>query len=441
MSIAADNGQLRRRFWRLTGINILSNLTVPLASLVDTAMLGHLGDIRFLAGVGLASIIFEYVYWSFGFLRMATTGLTAQAHGSGDRAELNRILVRGLLTALVLAAAVLLLQRLLENAGFGLLSGAPEVEAEGRRYFRARILGAPATLANFVLLGWLLVRERSHSVLVMTLAANVTNIALDYVFIMRMGMAAYGAGLATAASQYTMLAVAIALILPKLRGSGEWRVGLSGLFDGDKIRELFALNLDILIRTVALVSAFAIFLNFSAVMGTVLLAANTVLARIQALAAYLIDGAAFATETLAGKLLGSRDRSGLRRLRLMALSGGVALSLPIIVPMLLFPATILGILTNHGPTLAAGVRYSVWLAPALVFGALAYIYDGLFLGLTRGRTLRNAMLFSTLVVFLPIAGYALHSKSNHLLWLAMVAFMIARTLAFFLADRFLRDPS
>ncbi|MCP4203627.1 MAG: MATE family efflux transporter [bacterium] len=437
MGKAKETGRLRLRFWRLTGINILSNLTVPLASLVDTAMLGHLADIRFLAGVGLASIIFEYVYWSFGFLRMGTTGLTAQAHGSEDRDELHQILVRGLLTALVLAAAVLLLQRLLENAGFGLLSGAPEVESEGRRYFRARILGAPATLANFVLLGWFLGRERSHFVLTMTLAANLTNIALDYVFIMRMGMAAYGAGLATAASQYVMLGVAVALLFPELL---HFRVGFSKLFEAHKVRELFALNRDILIRTIALVSAFAIFLNFSAILGTVVLAANTVLARIQTLAAYLIDGAAFATETLAGKLLGSRDRAGLTRLRWLALSGGVALSLPVIVPMLLAPAGILGILTSHGPTLAAGGRYSVWLAPTLVFGALAYIYDGLFLGLTRGRTLRNAMLFSTLIVFVPIALYALQHRSNDLLWLAMVAFMIARTLSLALADRLLREP-
>jgi len=436
MSTVDESIQLKNRFWRLTAINILSNLTVPLASLVDTAMLGHLADIRFLAGVGLAAILFEYVYWSFGFLRMATTGLTAQAQGSGDRAEVNRILVRGLLTALVLATVVLLLQRLLENAGFGILAGAQDVEAEGRLYFRARILGAPATLANFVLLGWFLGRERSHYVLAMTLVANVTNIALDYVFIMRMGLAAYGAGLATAISQYAMLALAVALLVPELR---YLRLGLSGLFEANKIKELFALNRDILIRTIALVSAFAIFLNFSAILGTAVLAANTILVRIQTLAAYLIDGAAFATETLAGKLQGSPNRSGLRRLRRVAFSSGVLLSLPVILPMLIFPETFLGILTNHGPTLAAAQRYSPWLAPAIVIGAFAYIYDGLFLGLTRGRTLRNAMVFSTLAVFVPLAAYALHRQSNHLLWLAMVAFMTARTLTFFAADRSLPE--
>ncbi|MFQ5526310.1 MAG: MATE family efflux transporter [Thermoanaerobaculia bacterium] len=435
---AARLTDLRHRFWRLAGINILSNLTVPLASLVDTAMLGHLEDIRFLAGVGLAAILFEYVYWSFGFLRMSTTGLTAQAHGAGDRRELESVLLRGLVTALAFAALVLLLQRLLEGAGFSLLSGAPEVEMEGRLYFRARILGAPATLANFVFLGWYLGRERSDHVLVMTLVGNLANIALDYVFIMRMGLAAYGAGLATALSQYAMLAVAVVLLLPEIP---RFRVDLRGLLDLRKLRDLLALNRDILIRTVALVSAFAIFLNFSAILGTVILAANTVLARIQALAAYMIDGAAFATETLAGKLQGGADRPGLGRLRKMALKGGVALSLPVIVPMLLFPEPLLGVLTSHAPTLAVAARYSPWLTPALLFGALAYIYDGLFLGLTRGPALRNAMLFSTLVVFLPMSVWALYARSNHLLWLSMVGFMVARTLAFFLADRALEEPA
>lgn len=427
-----QTSRLRRRFWRLTGINILSNLTVPLASLVDTAMLGHLADIRFLAGAGLAAIIFEYVYWSFGFLRMGTTGLTAQAHGSGDRGELADILLRGLITALALAALVLVFQRFLEAAGFGLLSGAPEVEEAGRSYFRARLLGAPATLANFVFLGWFLGREQSGRVLAMTSVANLANVVLDYVFIVRMGLAAYGAGLATALSQYAMLGVAIVLLLPEL---GRLRIEPRRVFAPAKLRELFALNRDILIRTVALVSAFAVFLNSSAIFGTVVLAANTVLARIQALAAYMIDGAAFATETLAGKLHGSADRKGLQRLRVMAMTGGVALSLPVIVPMLLFPHALLGILTSHAPTLAETSRYAPWLAPALLFGALAYIYDGLFLGLTRGPALRNAMIFSTLVVFLPISVWALRLRSNHLLWFAMVAFMIARTLAFFVADR------
>lgn len=267
----ARPGELRQRFARLTFLNIVSNITVPLASLVDTALLGHLEGIHFLAGVALAAVIFEYVYWSFGFLRMGTTGITAQA-----------------------------------------------------------------------------------------------------------------------------------------------------------LTRLFRLNRDILLRTVALISAFALFTNFSSLLSTVILAANAVLLRWVMLAAYLIDGAAFATESLAGILFGTGDRVALRRLQSLALRSGVAFALPFCVLALIRPTAPIRLLTSHPQTVETALQYIPWLAPVLLFGSLAYIYDGLFLGLTAGQALRNAMLLSTLGVFLPLAALALHFENNHLLWASLAAFMLAR---------------
>jgi MATE family multidrug resistance protein len=419
-----ETGDLRRRFARLTFLNIVANITVPLASLVDTALLGHLESIHFLAGVALASVIFEYVYWSFGFLRMGTTGTTAQAVGRGDSGEVHRTLYRYLLLAWLLAFLILLLQIPLRELGFLLLGGSPEVEAAGRAYFNARIWAAPATLSNFVFLGWFLGREESGAALVMTAVANLANVALDYLFIVQMDLAAYGAGLGTAISQYLMLLAALILFRTR-RGAIPWI--WSEVWQGRALKRLFRLNRDILLRTVALVSAFALFTNFSSLLGTVILAANAVLLRWVMLAAYLIDGAAFATESLAGILYGTGDRVGLKRLEGLALRIGVAFALPFCIFAILRPAAPIRLLTSHVPTVETALLYLPWLAPVLLFGSLAYIYDGLFLGLTAGRALRNAMLVSTFVVFLPLAIVALVIDSNHLLWASMAAFMLART--------------
>jgi len=418
-----DRDTLHARFARLTFINILSNVTVPLVGLVDTAMLGHLPDIRFLAGVALGTILFDYVYWSFGFLRMGTTGTTAQALGRGDRREVHLVLYRSLSMAMVIAVAILVLQWPLGELGFGLLSGETGVEAAGRDYFDARVWGAPATLCNFVLMGWFLGRAESRHVLVMTVAGNLGNIALNYVFIVRMGLAAYGAGLATSIAQFGMLAVGLGLF--RLQGGAErwvWREVL----DRSRMASLFRLNRDILIRTILLVSSFAVFINFSSLLGTVLLAANSILLRVFYLTAYLIDGVAFACESLAGIFYGQDDPASLRRLTRVAVASGLGFAALALGILLAAPRPLLGLLTSHEEVIAVCVTYAPWLIPTLLFGALAFIYDGIFLGLTRGRTLRNAMIFCTLAVFLPLAWIGVRLESNHVLWAAMALFMLAR---------------
>jgi len=434
--------ELTRRFWRLTALNVLTNLTVPLASLVDTALLGHLPDIRFLAGVSLASVLFEYVYWTFGFLRMGTTGTTAQAFGARQREEVYRVLYRSVLLAFGLGCLILMFRSPLRDLGFSLLSGSEATETAGRQYFDARILGAPAVLVNFGFLGWYLGREESRHALLMTVAAHATNVVLDYIFIVRLGLAARGAGLATAISQYVMLATGVVIFLrSRRRREGALSDRLIPAFDWREISapsalaRLFRLNLDILIRTVLLVSAFAVFLNFSALLGTIILAANTLLYRVQMLAAYFVDGAAFATESLAGIFQGAGDKRALLRLRRSALRIGLLLTLPFVVLVALVPAQTYGVLTSHSATLETAIAHTAWLVPALLLGSIAFIYDGYFLGLTRGRLLRNCMLVSSILVFLPLALFALRSQSNHLLWLAMTVFMAARAATLWWSDR------
>ena len=411
------------RYFRLAWINILSNVTVPLVGLVDTAMLGHLADIRFLAGVALGSILFDYIYWTFGFLRMGTTGTTAQAVGRREPEEVYLVLYRSVALAVLIAGAILVLQWPLREIGFLMLSGEPGVEQAGRAYFTARIWGAPATLCNFALIGWFLGREQSRHVLVMTVVANVANILFNYLFIMQMGLAAFGAGLATMIAQYAMLFTGVALFLVQ-SGRIPWR--MREILHREKLVALLLLNRDILVRTFCLITSFAIFANFSSILGTAVLAANSILLRLLLVASFLIDGAAFASESLAGVFVGAGDRAALRRLFRLSLLAGEGFAVLYLAVVFLRPRAMLGLLTSHGDVVELAMAFIPWLIPVLLFGALAYMYDGLFLGMTAGRQLRNSMLFSTLGVFLPVAFLSLVLGGTHLLWVGLLAFMVAR---------------
>ncbi|MBU91044.1 MAG: MATE family efflux transporter [Acidobacteria bacterium] len=423
---------LRQRYLRLAAINIMATVSVPLAGLVDTAILGHLEDIRFLAGVALGSIVFDYVYWTFGFLRMGTTGTTAQAMGGGNMKAVYLTLYRGLFLALSIGTALVVLQVPIRIGGFAVLSGAEGVEAAGVAYFNARVWGAPATLCSFVLIGWFLGREESGRVLLITVAANVSNILLDYVFVLGLGLAAFGAGLATMISQY--LAVAIGLFLFwKSRESRPWVWG--EILDRHGLTSLMRLNRDILFRTLGLITALSLFTNFSSVLGTTVLAANAILLRVQYLASYFIDGAAFATESLAGTFRGRGDPKGLLKLLRLSLVVGFACALGFAVLVVIAPGFLYPLLTSHQEVVEVATRFGYWLIPVLLFGSAAYIYDGFFLGLTEGRVLRNSMLFSTIVIFGSVAWVAVVRGDNHILWLSMTLWMASRAVTLSWASR------
>ncbi len=423
---------LRRRHLRLAVPIAISNLTVPVAGLVDAALLGHLDEIRHLAGVALASVLFDYLYWTFGFLRMATTGLTAQAVGRRDERAAYLVLARGLVLAIAIALLIVLLRGAIEAAGFALLAGDARVEASGRDYFRTRIFGAPATLANFALMGFFIGREQAGRALAMTVVGNGANIALDWLFIYQLGMAAGGAGLATALSQALMLGVGLAFLWrDRPRGLAIRR----GLLEREAFRKMLQLNRDILIRTLCLITAFALFVNLSALHGGVVLAANALLMKLLDVAAYGIDGLAFATESLAGILEGEGDRAGLEDLLRFSLVRAFLVALVFIAAVLVAGPWILAAMTSHREVVSTALGLLPWFCAALLFGAGAYIYDGYFIGLTRGPAMRNAMLASLCVGFAPAAWAAWALASLHLLWLALTLFMVARVATLAAAER------
>ena len=422
---------LPRRFARLAAVNAASNLTVPLAGLADTVMLGRLDDVRFLAGVVLAALIFDYLYFGCAFLRMGTTGLTAQAWGRGDAGEVSAHLCRALLLAIVVGGAALALQAPLGDAGFRLLAGSPEVEEAGRAYYDARIWGAPATLANLAFTGWFLGRGEAARALLVTAAANLGNVALNWWFILHLGWAAFGAGVATAAAQWLAAALGLALALGSGAAVPSWRAVL----DRDGLRRILALSGHLVVRTLLLITAFAAFTNASALFGAARLAANGVVLRVLSLASYLVDGAAFAGETLAGRALGAGDRRELRDVLLLTVAAALGCAAIFLVPVLAFPDAVYGLLVGHETVAAMAAESNLWLLPVLLFAALAYAFDGFFLGLTRGSLLARAMAVSLAVGFVPAAWAAVHFRDQNLLWLGMVGLMAARAGTLGLAAR------
>ena len=418
------------RFWRLALVNVISNLMVPLASLVDVAFLGHLTEIRHLAGVAIATVLFNYIYWTFGFLRMGTTGLTAQARGRGDDDVVILTLLRNSAIALAVGIIILLLQQPLREIGFTLLQAEPEVLEAGRAYFNALIWGAPFTLLNFVLLGWFLGQERGKQVLLISFVSKGVNIVLDYLFIVRLGQSSAGAGAATAISQVATLVVGLLLVYREFQSRGKQRsLGLiDRLWELSALKKIFILNQDILIRTLALVSTFAVFTNLSAVMGTEVLAGNTLLLQVVTLAAYFIDGIAFATESIAGNLQGQGAKAQLLPLLKLAGSASLIAGLSFAAVFSLFPQALFGLLTSHADVIAQINNYLWWLFPILGFGSIAYMLDGYFLGLTAGRILRQSTLIAAIVGFAPVAIAAWYWQMNHLLWLALALFMATRSI-------------
>lgn len=417
--------RFRSRFLRLAIVNILSSLMVPLAGLVDTAFLGHLTEIRHLAGVALATILFNYIYRPLNFLRMGTTGPTAQAEAAGDRNEVLLLLLRNGFIALVLGVLVLLLQYPLREIGFTILSATPEVKTSGLAYYDARIWDVLPTLLNFVLIGWFLGREQSSIVLVLSSIGNGANVILDYWFIVRWGWDSAGAGIATAASQYLMLLVGLTFLWWEI-SLREWVSVAGSIFDRKALKATFALNANIWIRSLAFLSVYAFFTDLSASLGTVTLATNTILLQVVVLAAYFIDGIAFATESLAGSFRGAGINQNL--ISLLKLAGGMGLSIGLAFGLVftLFPESLFGLLTNHTEIINQTTYYAVWLLPVLGFGSLAFILDGYFLGLAEGLTIRNSMIIAAIIGFMPLAIASWQLQQSQILWAAMSCFMAAR---------------
>lgn len=415
------------RFYRLSVVSVLSNMMVPLAGLVDTAFLGHLADIRHLAGVILGSILFDYLYRVLKFLRSSTNAITADAAG---REDTQAILLAGLRSgaiALAIGLAILALQYPLQKVGFALLSGAPDVEGAGAEYFGGRIWGAPAVLLNFVLIGWFLGREMNGMVFLIALVGNGANVILDYWMIVQWGWASWGAGLATAASQYLALAIGLVGMALSIHWS-DFPAACREFLDWGSLKETVALKANILIRFVVLISTYAIFTNLSSTLGTTTLAQNGLLLQIALLSQFTIQGVGMTTQTLTGNFKSKATTHQLGPLLIVAIVTTVPIALAFAAAAILFPDAVFGLLTNHTEINQDISTYVFWLLPLLEITAIAFMFEGLFIGLKQGTTLRNAVLTAFFAGFSPLAIAAWAWHNNHLLWLSLVAYVTTLTL-------------
>lgn len=414
------------RVLRIAGPIVLSNATVPLLGAVDTAVIGQLGDPASLGAVGIGAVILATLYWAFGFLRMSTSGLAAQAQGAGDMGERSAVLLRALIVGAGAGLALVVAQVALFAGAFWLAPASDAVEGLARDYLAIRIWGAPATIALYALTGWLVGLERTRAVLVLQLWQNGLNIGLDLWFVLGLGWGVEGVALATLIAEWTGLA--LALWLARDAFGPAFRTALARLGDRIAIRRMFSASRDIMGRTILLQLAFTTFVFLGARFGDVTLAANQVLMQFLEITAFALDGFAFAAEALVGQAVGARSAADTRAAGRITMQWGFGGAAALAVVFALAGPVIIDLMTTSPEVREAARSYLPWLVAAPLIGVAAWIYDGIFIGaLLTGEMLR-AMLVSVaiyvvaLVVLVPLAG-------NHGLWAALMVMNGARTLA------------
>jgi MATE family multidrug resistance protein len=402
---------------------MISNVSTPLLGIVDTGVVGQLPDPAYIGAVALGALVFNFVFWGFGFLRMGTTGLTAQALGADDAVEIRASLGRAVLIALAVGAALIALQWPIRELAFALIEGSPNVETLARDYYDLRIWAAPATLANYALLGWFIGLGQARVALVLQLVLNLTNMALDAWFVLGLDMGVKGVALGTLIAELVAAVSGLVIAARHLRSlGGRW--SYARLVEGSRMRRTIAVNGDIMIRSAALIVAFGWFMVQGARYGDVTLAANAVLMHFIAVAAFFLDGLAFAAEALVGKAVGAANRAGLSTAARMTTWWAAGVAVLASGFFAVAGPAIVDVLTVDEAVRATARVYLPWAAIAPLLGVWAFQLDGIFIGATHTAQMRNAMLVS-LAIFLA-AWWALTPFGNHGLWAALFVHYAAR---------------
>jgi len=402
---------------------VISNATVPLLGIVDTAVVGQLGDPVPIGAVGLGAIILSTVYWVFGFLRMGTVGLAAQAIGARDQNEVAALLSRVLMIGIGAGVVLILFQTPIFAAALWLAPASAEVEAMVGDYITIRIFSAPAAIALFGITGWLIAQERTVEVLILQLLQNSVNIALSAYLVLGLDLGVAGVATATFVAEWLGLALGLFFCRAAFVGPA-WR-DRARIFDPAKLRQMVLINTDILIRSLLLMSAITSFLFLAADFGDVTLAANQILIQFLYFTSYALDGFAFATEALVGQAVGARAVERLRRTVSVTSAWAAAVACLLSVVFWVFGGDIVDLMTTSAEVQVEARTFLFWLITVPLVASASFILDGIFIGATRTRDMRNMMAVSfagyvTLaVVLVPIWG-------NHGLWAALLGFFALR---------------
>jgi len=404
---------------------VISNATVPILGAVDTGVVGQLGLAAPIGAVGIGAIVLSGIYWIFGFLRMGTSGLVAQARGAGDLAEGNAVFVRGMIIGVSAGVAIFALQIPLFWGAFQIAPASVEVESLAHNYMSIRIWGAPATIALYAITGWLVAMERTKAILLLQLWMNGLNISLDLWFVLSLDMGVEGVAIATLIAEWTGLALGLWLCRNIFVG-GAWR-DWGRIFDRAKIRRMAGVSGDIMMRSMLLQASFMSFLFIGAKFGDVTLAANHILMMFIDITAYALDGFAFAAEALVGGAMGAKNRAAFRRAVILcsqwAMGGGVLLT----AAFLLFGPSIIDLMTTAPDVRIEAKAYLWWMVVFPVLGAPSWMFDGIFIGATRTRDMRVAMLQST-IVYAAVLLVLVPTMGNHGLWASFMIFDVVRAL-------------
>ena len=419
-----SNRSVHRQVLLLAIPMVLSNITVPLLGLVDAAVIGHLEHAWYLGGVALGGTVVSVTFWLLGFLRMSTTGLAAQAYGEQSPQKLALVLLQGLLMALAFALLFLILHRWIGDAIFSASSASEQVKQYGLQYFVIRAWSAPAALANFVLLGWLLATQNAKAPMWMVIITNLTNIALDILFVLGFGWKVEGAALASVIADYAGMSFGLLCV---------WRYWLRhqlpsplqlGVLVTQGLSRFVKLNRDIFLRSLCLQAAFSFMTFQGAAFGDQTVAANAVLMSFLMMISYGMDGFAYAMEAMVGKAIGAKSETQLKSALIGSFFWSALICLALTVMFAVWGSALITLITDINAVQQAANRYLPWLVAMPLTAMWCFLLDGIFIGATKGKEMRNSM-FVAMCSFFSVF-YLAQSLGNHALWMAMISFMAMR---------------
>ena len=419
------SNQLNHSILKLAIPNIISNITVPLLGLVDMMLMGHLDSVSYIGAIGLGGTIFSVMYSIFSFMRAGTTGFTAQAYGGNNHQEISYGFYRSMGIALIATVLVLSLQRPIEWIAMQLLNGSDEVLRYTSDYFRVRIWAAPAVLSLYTFNGWYIGMQNTTIPMVIAILTNVVNIGLSVLFVNVFDMGVAGVALGTVIAQYIGLLTAIIFMLAKYR---QYLIPIEKkiLLQADKLKRFFKVNTDFMIRSILLVLTIAFFTNQSAKLGDDILAVNMILMQFFYIFSYFTDGFAYAGEALVGRFTGAHDHENLKKTIKYLLLWGLGLSIPFTLLYWAFPETFIHLISDQ-PGIAEQARpYYIYMILIPVITFAAFLWDGIYIGATAAKEIRNTMIIASLIVFLPAWYFLMPIYGNHGLWIAFLLFMVAR---------------
>lgn len=413
-----------KKIFRLAFPNIISNITVPLLGMIDIAIAGHLGSAIYIGAIALGGNIFNMVYLNFGFLRMSTSGFTAQAYGARNFGEAMNVLIRSLFVAVGIGLLIVLLQMPIERVAINFIKSGPETIENVKYYFRIAIWSAPAVLSVFAFNGWFIGMQNAKTPMVIAIINNVLNIVLSFTFVYGFDMKIKGIALGTMLSQVITLLISIGFWLRYYKRLLKY-IDLSTILDATALKSFFKVNGDTFIRTFMITLVTTFFTFASSGMGDTILAVNSLLMQFFMLFSYFMDGFAYAGEALTGRYVGAKNNMLLRYMIRRIFFWGFVVSSVSAVLYILFPGQILQVLTDNQEVIEASKSFTFWIVLIPITGFAAFLWDGIFIGATASKEMRNAMILSAISFF--VCYYSTKSfLGNNALWLSFILYLTVR---------------